>query len=250
MSNVLIAGESWITQSTHIKGVDSFTMNSYVEGVAPLKSALEAAGHVVTYLPGHLVPTQFPGTLEDLAAFDVVVLSDIGANSIQLAPNVFEKFERGSDRLGTLADWVAAGGGLLMIGGYLSFTGFEGKAAFRQTALADVLPIDMLGEDDRVERPAGVTPTIDHADHAVLSGIVGEWPHLLGYNRTILKADATLVASVGPDPLIAVGAFGSGRSAVFTSDCSPHWAPPEFCEQWPGYASLFDNLVTWLSHTK
>ena len=250
MSNVLIAGESWITQSTHIKGVDSFTMNSYVEGVAPLKSALEAAGHVVTYLPGHLVPTQFPGTPDELSAFDVVVLSDIGANSIQLAPNVFEKFERGSDRLGTLAAWVKAGGGLLMIGGYLSFTGFEGKAAFRQTALADVLPIDMLGEDNRVERPAGVTPTIDQADHVVLQGIIGEWPHLLGYNRTILKADATLIASVGSDPLIAVNTFGSGRSAVFTSDCSPHWAPPEFCEQWPGYANLFDNLVTWLSSTK
>jgi uncharacterized membrane protein len=250
MSNVLIAGESWITQSTHIKGVDSFTMNSYVEGVAPLKSALEKSGHVVTYLPGHLVPTQFPNTSDELAAFDVVVLSDIGANSIQLAPKVFEKFERGSDRLGTLAAWVSAGGGLLMIGGYLSFTGFEGKAAFRQTALAEVLPIDMLGEDDRVERPAGVTPTIDQADHAVLEGITGEWPHLLGYNRTILKADATLVASVGSDPLIAVNDVGYGRSAVFTSDCSPHWAPPEFCEQWSGYSGLFDNLITWLSSTK
>lgn len=250
MSNVLIAGESWITQSTHIKGVDSFTMNSYVEGVAPLKNALEGAGHVVTYLPGHLVPTQFPGTLAELSAFDVVVLSDIGANSIQLAPNVFEKFERGSDRLGALAEWVVQGGGLLMIGGYLSFTGFEGKAAFRQTALAEILPVEMLAEDDRVERPAGVTPTVEDAYHAVLTGITGEWPHLLGYNRTVLKADAMLVASVGTDPLIAVTGFGSGRSAVFTSDCSPHWAPPEFCEQWDGYATLFDNLVTWLSSTK
>jgi uncharacterized membrane protein len=193
------------------------------------------------------VPTQFPGTAEELDSFDVVVLSDIGANSIQLAPNVFEKFERGSDRLGVLSDWVGNGGGVLMIGGYLSFTGFEAKAAFRQTALAAVLPVDMLAEDDRVERPAGVVALINDSTHSIVAGVTGEWPHLLGYNRTVLKAGAALVASVGDDPLIAVSNFGSGRSAVFTSDCSPHWAPPEFCEQWGGYATLFDNLITWLS---
>lgn len=247
MSTVLIAGESWITQSTHIKGVDSFTMNSYVEGVGPLRDALESAGHTVTYLPGHLVPTMFPSTAAELDAFDVVVLSDIGANSIQLAPSVFDKFQRGSDRLGVLGTWVENGGGLLMVGGYLSFTGFEGKAAFGQTVMADILPVEMLTYDDRMERPGGVVATIDNPDHSIVISITGEWPHLLGYNKTVLKAGAELIASVGGDPLIAVHSYGAGRSAVFTSDCSPHWAPPEFCEQWEGYSTLFDNLITWLN---
>ncbi len=250
MSKVLIAGESWITQSTHIKGVDSFTMNSYVEGVGPLRDALEGTGHTVTYLPGHLVPTMFPGTAEELAAYDVVILSDIGANSIQLAPSVFDKFQRGSDRLGVLAEWVESGGGLLMVGGYLSFTGFEGKAAFRQTIMSEILPVEMLADDDRMERPGGVVATIDDAAHPMLANIAGEWPHLLGYNKTVLKPGAELVASVGADPLIAAHHYGAGRSAVFTSDCSPHWAPPEFCEQWDGYSVLFDNIVTWLSPAK
>jgi hypothetical protein len=34
---------------------------------------------------------QFPSTADELAEYDVVVLSDIGANSIQLAPSVFER---------------------------------------------------------------------------------------------------------------------------------------------------------------
>ena len=250
MSKVLIAGESWITQSTHIKGVDSFTMNSYVEGVGPLRDALEAAGHEVSYLPGHLVPTQFPENNEELSAFDVVILSDIGANSIQLAPNVFDKFQRGKDRLGELAAWVGRGGGLLMVGGYLSFTGFEAKGAFRQTAIAEVLPVEMLAEDDRVERPAGVVATIDQGAHAIVSGVGETWPHLLGYNKTILKSDSELLVSVGADPLIAVKEVGEGRTAVFTSDCAPHWAPPEFCEQWSGYGVLFDNIVSWLAQKK
>jgi uncharacterized membrane protein len=33
---------------------------------------------------------------------------------------------------------------------------------------------------------------------------------------------------------------------VFTSDCAPHWGPPEFMD-WPGYAPLWVNLVTWLA---
>ncbi|MCU1442199.1 MAG: cytoplasmic protein [Cryobacterium sp.] len=250
MSNVLIAGESWVTQSTHIKGADSFTMHSYVEGVGPLRDALKAAGHSVTYLPGHLVPTKFPETAEELAAYDVVVLSDIGANSIQLPPNVFEKFRRGPNRLGVLAEWVHNGGAVLMVGGYLSFTGFESKAAFRLTPLADVLPVEMLAEDDRVEHPEGIVATVDLAGHPIVANLSAEWPHLLGYNKTILKEGAELVASVGPDPLIAVKNHGSGRSAVFTSDCSPHWAPPEFCEDWDGYGVLFGNLISWLGGAK
>jgi uncharacterized membrane protein len=246
MSSVLIAGESWITQSTHIKGVDSFTMNSYTEGVGPLLAALKSGGHEVTYMPGHLVPTMFPSTAQELEAFDVVILSDIGANSIQLAPSVFDKFQRGADRLGVLAGWVRAGGALMMVGGYLSFTGFEGKAAFRLTPLAGVLPVDMLAEDDRVERPGGIYATVNAPGHSIVAGVPSEWPHLLGYNKTILKPGSQLVASVGDDPLIAVATVGKGRTAVFTTDCSPHWAPPEFCEDWAGYSILYNNLIEWL----
>ena len=99
----LIAGESWMTHSIHVKGMDSFTTSAYVEGVEPLRRALTGRGHQVTHLPAHLVPAQFPGDSDSLSAFDVVVLSDIGANSIQLSPNVFEQGNRamtGSARSG------------------------------------------------------------------------------------------------------------------------------------------------------
>ena len=47
----------------------------------------------------------------------------------------------GSGKSLLLADWVRAGGRLLMVGGYLSFTGIEAKANYRNTPLADVLPV-------------------------------------------------------------------------------------------------------------
>ena len=247
MARVLIAGESWLTTSTHTKGVDEFTVHAYNEGVAQLRHALESTGHEVVHLPAHLVPARFPGTAGELDGYDVVILSDIGANSLQLAPQVFEQAQPGTDRIETLAAWVEAGGALLMIGGYLSFSGFQARAAYAQTALTRVLPVTLLPGDDRVEQPAGVTPVVLEAAHPALGGADAPWPALLGYNRVIAKPEASVLATVGADPLVAVAEYGAGRAAVFTSDCSPHWAPTAFCEDWPGYARLFDGLTRWLT---
>ena len=45
---------------------------------------------------------------------------------------------------------------------------------------------------------------------------------------------------------IAFGEYGKGRSAVFTTDCAPHWAPPEFCE-WEDYNNVWAGIVDWLT---
>jgi uncharacterized membrane protein len=247
VSRILIAGESWITTSTHIKGVDEFTAHSYTEGVGQLRAALQSGGHNVVHMPAHLVPSSFPETQEKLSEYDVIVLSDIGANSLQLSPGVFEHAIAGRDRIQELADWVRAGGSLLMIGGYLSFSGFQARAAFQRTAIVDVLPVHLLEGDDRVEGPAGLLATVIEPEHSALGGAGKSWPAVLGYNKTILKDGSTLLASINGDPLVAVAEVGAGRSAVFTSDCSPHWAPLSFCEEWPGYTALFNGLAAWLT---
>jgi Putative glutamine amidotransferase len=57
---VLLAGESWVTHSIHVKGVDSFNTSTYTEGADRLREALAVAQIEVEYLPGHLVPARFP----------------------------------------------------------------------------------------------------------------------------------------------------------------------------------------------
>jgi uncharacterized membrane protein len=138
---VLLCGESWVTHSVHIKGVDSFSTSSYVEGAGHLRAALAGADVTVDYLPGHLVPGQFPATAGELAGYDAVILSDIGANSILLAPQTFEQSQPAPDRLAAVEQYVRGGGGLLMIGGYLSFAGIEGKARYHGTPVEDALPV-------------------------------------------------------------------------------------------------------------
>jgi uncharacterized membrane protein len=247
--HVLIAGESWVTHSTHVKGVDSFTTSVYEEGADALRRALTDAGHTVTYLPGHAVPTDFPFVAEGLAELDVVILSDIGANSLLLAPQTFQRSIATADRLALLRDWVGEGGALIMVGGYLSFAGIEGKARFGGTPIEECLPVMVQRHDDRVESPQGVVAAVVDAAHPLVAGIEGEWPILLGYNQVRLRPEATLVVSIGGDPLLAGWSYGRGRTAVFTSDCSPHWAPPAFVA-WEHYPRLWDNLVTWVGSTK
>jgi uncharacterized membrane protein len=243
---VLLCGESWVTHSLHIKGVDSFTTSSYVEGAGQLRAALSAVGVEVEYLPGHLVPAQFPATADDLVSYGAVILSDIGANSLLLSPDTFERSAVAPNRLQAVEQYVRGGGGLLMIGGYLSFAGIEGKARYHGTPVADALPVIIAETDDRVEAPQGVQPVVNRPEHPVLDGMPASWPVLLGYNRVTAKPGAAVVVSCGEDPLIACGEYHGGRGAVFTSDCAPHWGPPGFMD-WPGYAPLWVNLVTWLA---
>lgn len=243
---VLLCGESWVTHSLHIKGVDSFTTSSYVEGAARLRGAMAGAGIEVEYLPGHLVPARFPGAASELARYDAVILSDIGANSLLLSPDTFERSAVAPNRLGVIEEYVRGGGGLLMIGGYLSFAGIEGKARYHGTPVEAALPVIISGIDDRAEEPSGVRPEVSRPGHPVLDGVPGDWPALLGYNRVTPRPGAEVLVRCGTDPLVACGAYHGGRGAVFTSDCAPHWGPPAFLD-WPGYGPLWANLVAWLA---
>lgn len=241
---VLVVGESWIKHTIHMKGFDQFNSTEYEEGGRVFLEALESAAFEVTYIRAHEISGRFPRTKDELQQFDVVVLSDIGSNSFALTDETFLRSERSTNRLGELAEFVAGGGGLVMVGGYLSFTGIDGRARYGMSPLAPVLPVGLLEYDDRVEVPEGIFPAVEAPDHEVLDGTPSEWPILLGYNRLLPRENGTVVTTVGADPLLVVGEWGEGRTVCFASDCAPHWAPPEFVE-WSGYAPLWTSIVAW-----
>jgi uncharacterized membrane protein len=244
MARVLIAGESWTTHTIHQKGFDSFTTTAYEEGVGPLRDALEANGHTVTYQPAHVAAAAFPATEDELRAFDVIVLSDIGANTLLLHPDTFARSQPRPDRLEAIRRRVEGGGGLVMIGGYLTFQGIDGRARYAGTPVEAALPVVLSTTDDRQEAPAGIAPRVTAPAHPIVRGLDPQWPDLLGYNRASPRGGADVIAYVGADPLLAAWEYGSGRAVAFASDCGPHWAPPAFLD-WPGYAPLWSQLVAW-----
>jgi uncharacterized membrane protein len=241
---ILIAGESWTVHSIHQKGFDSFTTTEYAEGVRWLRDALEAAGWQVIYQPSHVAARDFPHSAEELAEFDCVILSDIGANTLLLHPETFAQSAVLANRLHAIRDYVADGGGFVMVGGYLTFQGVEGKAQYAGTAIEEILPVTLSRYDDRQENPQGVSPQVTDSTHPIVAGLENNWPALLGYNRVTPKPDSALVATVGQDPLIVAGSYGNGRAVAFTSDCGPHWAPPSFVD-WSGYGRLWPQIVNW-----
>ena len=241
---VLLAGETWVMHTIHQKGFDSFTTTEYGEGHLFLQAALEAGGWVVDHLPNHLAAARFPFTLEELEPYDVVILSDIGANTLLLAPDTFVRSRPTPNRLELLHDWVAAGGGLVMVGGYLTFTGIDAKGHWAGTPVEEALPVTLRTSDDRAEMPQGETPRLVDPDHRTAAGLPERWPVLLGWNRLTAKEGATVVAAIREDPLLTVWTYGRGRAVAFASDCGPHWAPPEFCA-WEGYPTLWQSIVGW-----
>lgn len=246
MARVLLAGESWVSEATHYKGFDSFTSVTFHSGADEYIAALGREGITIEHMYAHDVPEKFPADVEALNAYDVIILSDIGANSFLLPPRTWLQGRQSTNRLKNLSAWVRGGGGLMMAGGYLSFQGFQAKANFARSPLADVLPVTMVDYDDRVEVPEGAIPVLLDMDHPVGRAWQGDAPALLGYNRVEAKPEAHVVASVNGDVLIATAEHGSGRSLVWTSDIGPHWCPVEFNE-WSGFDGLMASMVRWLS---
>ena len=243
---MLFVGESWFTYSVHQKGFDTFTTAEYVEGAGRFLALLRDAGWSVDYVPSHEVPARSPRTAAEFAEFDVVVLSDVGSNTFLLTPETFSHSQVVPNRLEQLREYVCDGGALLMIGGYMSFSGIDGKARYGSSPIAEVLPVLMQQHDDRVELPQGFSATVREATHPAIASVPSPWPPLLGYNRLVAKAEASVLVAAGDDPLLVVGSYGAGRTAAFASDLAPHWAPTSFMD-WEGYEHLWLSLLSWLA---
>ncbi|MCA1408048.1 cytoplasmic protein [Ensifer sp. IC3342] len=247
---VLLVGESWVSSATHYKGFDQFGSVTFHLGAEPLVKALAGSEFELTYMTAHEAVDKFPYDMEGLDAFDAIILSDIGANSLLLPPDVWLYSRTVPNRLKLIKAWVENGGGLLMVGGYFSFQGIDGKARWRRTPVEDTLPVTCLPYDDRVEIPEGAVADIVKPDHPVIAGLAGNWPLLLGVNEVEVRDGAEVIARLPQDqgghPLLVLGSYGKGRTAAWTSDIGPHWLSPAFCE-WEGYGCLWKNILGWMT---
>ena len=194
----------------------------------------------------------FPRTREELFAYRAVVLGSIEASAFTL------------DQLRMLADFVSErGGGLIALGGRLSF----GEGGYRGTPLADVLPVEILGDpgepDSTAVRWVQAVPTDAGRWHAALqlagsdSATRAKWDTMPSVTTLNLfgrpKPGATVLLSArevdggATHPLLAVQRFGRGRSAAFAAQDSWLWQMAAEVEvEDDSHEVFWRQLLRWL----
>jgi len=245
--NVLFVGETWIVTKFHTKGFDVVPLGGYDDFSVYFKKGMEPFKDVnIDHIPNHLVLSAYPQTMEHISKYDVVIISDCGRNTLTMYPDMFT-VPMGPDKVQLTADYVKNGGSLVMVGGYVDFQGFQGKGNYHGSAIEDVLPVNIMDRDDRVEGTQGVKPEVVEPDHEILADISPDWPDFLGYQKVHPKEHARVLAKIGKDndPFIIIGESGKGRSMAFMSDLSPHWGT-DFVN-WKDYGKFWYNSIKWLS---
>src|SRR5215216_433001 len=158
---VLYVGDSETVISRYCVGADVFEQSYFNDNGRYLREAMHGQPDIeLRHIIPAGVPNEFPTTDDELAAYDAVIFSDVGYNSMIFYP--------------------------------------------------------------------GLTPPYSYP---------------LGPDRCQMVAD--LVARYRDDPMIATGAFGRGRTAIFASDFAPHWAG-DF-PRWDGYATFWTQMLGWLA---
>jgi uncharacterized membrane protein len=220
-----------------------------------LREALESTGeHQVADVPTwdfyKMAPGQYERILED---YDVLIFSDVEAKNFQLEPSFFDRTKFGTqiltypDRVRLTVEALQAGTPMMFLGGWLSFTGEQGKGGWNRTRLREILPVTCLEYEDLVESTEGFTAQPTGAGAALFGEInFANFPPILGYNQTRprVSCDVLLTARETGDPLVAVGTFGKGRALAYMSDPAPHWG----CNfiYWDQYAAFWLTCLRWL----
>lgn len=177
-----------------------------------------------------------------------------------------------------LVEQVAAGAGLIMLGGWESFHGLGGD--WDGTLVGDALPVVISSADDRLncDQPVLVRKI---ADHPVVNGLPWDSrpPVIGGFIRFTPKPEATVLLEAhrfaarhdgtsfqfephDRHPLLVIGKHGAGRVAALATDVAPHWVgplvdwgTPRVTAQAPeangvevggDYATFFRQLLSWV----
>jgi uncharacterized membrane protein len=247
---VLYVGDSEVVLNRYLVGADVIEQSYFNDNGQWFRNAMAQEPSVqVRHITPHGVALEFPTSLDELRLYDVLIFSDVGYNSMIFYPGLTPPYTYplGPDRVGMVRAFVEAGGGFLMVGGYLSFAGLNGIARWADTDIAAILPVKIAHHDDRVEVVQGFRFEIVAPEHPTVAGLPWDearWT-LCGYNRTTLRSGATLVAHYQQDPFIACQRYQAGRTAIFASDFAPHWGG-DFVH-WPHYSAFWRQMMHWLA---
>ncbi len=222
-------------------------------------------GHDLTYLPSD-------------QPFEAKMLDGISSQRVVFVFSDYPSTQIEKNAQQSVLDHVAAGAGLVMIGGWESFHGVGGD--WDGTPIGDALPVEISSQDDRVNCHQPVLVDALQPQHPITASL--PWakrpPVIGGFNRLTARADSeTLleavthsaqkisteftISEVERTPLLVVGRHGNGRTVALATDVAPHWVGPlvdwgddrvsaavpgrEGVEVGKLYATFLEQLLSW-----
>ncbi|HTE53579.1 MAG TPA: glutamine amidotransferase [Kofleriaceae bacterium] len=194
---------------------------------------------------------------EQLPSFDLIVLQNFNYGDYGIAPY-----------LENIKSYVMGGGGLVMLGGALSFS----SGAYAGTPVADVLPLELssdVGDPLRLLDLGAFSPQLTEQGrvHPITAlrfeptDNAAAWralPPLQGVNLVKGARRDALVLAVHPSrrtadgkpmPVIAAWEVGQGRSLAITTDSLWRWgfvAAATPGDDGRAYFKLWENAIRWL----
>ena len=165
----------------------------------------------------------FPPTYDTLLSYDLLVISNLPAG-----PDYANEM---------VADFARHGGGVLTLGGMLTY----GAGQWQDTALEGILPVRLVNTFDMKQEKAGVAVAQASKpvppEFAGLEACATRFPtsaRFFWMNLAQPKPDAQVLLTAGSYPLLVVGPCGEGRVATVlgtchgepTRDTIPAWRTP------------------------
>ena len=177
--------------------------------------------------------------------YDVLILEDVHADAI------------GEENLTAVAEAVADGKGIMMVGGFYSF----GPGAYRDSPLEPVLPIEMelferqeVGADLPVrrifhlDREISMQVTKPHPLNQLESSgqIWNQLPALQGANlfQGVKASGEVILSSEQNEPLMVTSQHGLGRVVAFAGDSTWRWARLGFADS---LRRFWRQNILWLA---
>jgi uncharacterized membrane protein len=136
---------------------------------------------------------------------------------------------------------------MMMLGGWLSFSGVQGKSGWGRSRLQEALPVQCLEVEDLVESSAGFTAEVVAPNHPAIKGLPWHsFPPIFGYNEVNTKVEGEVLVRVKETghPLVVTGEYGKGRLLTYMSDPAPHWGIN--FELWEAYDAFWQQSFNWV----
>jgi uncharacterized membrane protein len=176
----------------------------------------------------------FPQSIEGLAPYDVIVLADIDVSTFSL------------EARRAVRNYVAAGGGLVFLGGPYAF----GQGLLSGTYMEDVLPVSVSSARDlqRATSPLVLTVAPTPLMSRFEASLLAQQPEVYWRHLVELRPEAEVQLFAGAEPLLVTGSHGQGRVAVFSGTAlgvpdSGHLA----FWQWDDWPALLTDVIYWAS---